>query len=293
MKKCGTIAIIGRPNVGKSTLLNCLIGQKISITSRKPQTTRHQILGIFTENDTQYIFVDTPGMHQKQTNLMNRYLNRAAFGSLKDVDVVLWLVEPIWTAEEEWIFERLSTVNAPIVLAINKVDMLKDKKALLPFIQELEAKQRFKEIIPISALQRQHMDNLLTTLAKYLPEQEFMYKEDELTDKSIRFLVAEIIREKIMRQLGDELPYQTAVEIEQFKETPRLVDIAAAIYVERSSQKAIVIGQKGERLKTIGSDARVDIEKLLERKVMLRLWVKVKENWGADAKILQSLGYGN
>lgn len=291
MMKCGHIAIIGRPNVGKSTLLNHLIGQKISITSRKPQTTRHQILGILTEAETQYIFVDTPGMHQHQTSLMNRYMNRAAFGSLKDVDLVLWLVEPKWTAEEDWIFERLKTVEVPVILAINKIDTLKNKVELLPFIDILNAKQRFSSIIPLSALHNHNLTELLLLLKTELPEHKFIFENDELTDKSSRFLVAEIIREKLMRSLGDELPYQTAVEIEVFKESPRLTEISAVIFVERDSQKGIVIGEKGVKLKEMGSDARHDIEKLLEAKVMLRLWVKVKENWGADKNILHSLGY--
>ncbi len=289
--KCGYIAIIGRPNVGKSTLLNRLIGQKISITSRKPQTTRNQILGVLTEKDTQFIFVDTPGMHQQQTTLMNRYMNRAAFSSLKDVDVILWLIEPKWTAEEDWILERLSTVESPIVLAINKVDTLKDKGMILPLIESLQSKNRFVDIIPISVVHDQNLDVLLTDIEKRLDEQDFIFEEDEVTDKSQKFLVAEIIREKLMRFLGDELPYQTAVEIEVFKESPKLTEISAVIYVERNSQKAIVIGEKGAKLKEIGSEARQDIEKLIDAKVMLRLWVKVKDNWGADAKFLQSLGH--
>ncbi len=181
--KCGYIAIVGRPNVGKSTLLNRLIGQKISITSRKPQTTRHQILGILTQEDTQYIFVDTPGMHELQPTLMNRQMNRAAFGSLKDVSVVLWLIEPKWTSQEDWIFERLSTVKVPIVLAINKVDTLKNKKALLPLMETLQAKDRFAEIIPLSALHDQNIPALLTVLKNDLPEQDFVFAEDEITDK--------------------------------------------------------------------------------------------------------------
>lgn len=287
--KCGYIGIVGRPNVGKSTLLNCLLGQKISITCNKPQTTRHQILGILTREDTQYIFVDTPGMHQQQKSLMNRYMNRAAFGSLADVNVVLWLIEPKWTEDEDWIFERLSTVEVPVLIAINKVDTLRDKKELLPLIESLEAKKRFKEIIPLSALQNQNIPELLSILKKYLPEQAFIFGEDEITNRSVRFLVSELIREKLMRFLGEELPYQTAVEIEAFKETEKLVDISAVIYVERESQKAIVIGEKGSKLKEIGTEARRDMETLLERKVMLRLWVKVQENWSGNERILNEV----
>jgi len=293
MKKCGTIAIIGRPNMGKSTLLNHLLRQKVSITSRKPQTTRHQILGVLTEGETQFIFVDTPGMHQKQTNLMNRYLNRAAFGSLADVDVVLWLIEPTWNLEDDWILERLQTLTVPLVLAINKVDLVKDKKTLLPLIESLKAKKHFAKIIPISAKQSVTLPPLLEVLSTYLPEQEWIFPEDTLTDKPVRFLVAEIIREKLMRLLGDELPYQTAVEIEAFKETQKLTDISAVIYVERDSQKKMVVGHHGSKVKQIGISARQDIEVLLDQKVMLRLFVKVKENWGTDAVMLKSLGYGN
>lgn len=290
MKKCGYVAIIGRPNVGKSTLMNCLIGQKISITSRKPQTTRNQILGILTQDDTQFIFVDTPGMHQShQQNTMNRYLNRAAFSSLQDVNVILWLVEPKWTEEEDWIYERLSTVEVPIVLAINKVDSLKDKRELLPFIETLEAKKRFAAILPLSALHQHNVPELLKVLKGYLPDQDFIFGEDEITDKSVRFLVAEIIREKLMRFLGEELPYQTAVEIESFKETPKLVDINAVIYVERDTQKAIVIGEKGSKLKEIGTEARRDIELLVGNKVMLRLWVKVQEGWRSNERLLKDM----
>lgn len=290
MKKCGYVAIIGRPNVGKSTLMNCLIGQKISITSRKPQTTRNQILGILTEENTQFIFVDTPGMHQShQGNTLNRYLNRAAFSSLQDVNVILWLIEPKWTEEEDWIFERLSTVEVPIVLAINKVDSLKDKKELLPFIETLEEKKRFAAIMPLSALHQHNVPQLLDVLKNYLPEKEFIFAEDEITDKSMRFLVSEIIREKLMRFLGEELPYQTAVEIETFKETPKLVDINAVIYVERDTQKAIVIGEKGAKLKEIGTEARRDIELLVGTKLMLRLWVKVQEGWRSNERLLKNM----
>jgi GTP-binding protein Era len=290
MTHCGYVAIIGRPNVGKSTLMNALIGQKVSITSRKPQTTRNQILGILTENDTQYIFVDTPGMHQThQANMMNRYLNRAAFSSLQDVNVILWLIEPKWTAEEDWIYERLSTVEVPIVLAINKSDSVKDKKELLPLMEQLEAKKRFATIMPLSALNSYNVPELLRVLKAYFPEQPYVYGEDEVTNKSVKFLVSEIIREKLMRYLGDELPYQTAVEIETFKETPKLVDINAVIYVERDTQKAIVIGDKGSKLKEMGTEARRDIETLVGGKVMLRLWVKVRENWRSNEALLNDM----
>lgn len=291
---CGSIVIIGRPNVGKSTLLNHLLGEKISITCRKPQTTRHQILGIKTEGDAQYIFVDTPGMHEnKKGAALNRYLNRAAFTALHDVDVVLWLLEPEWTVDEDWIFERLNTVEQPIVIAINKVDTLQNKSLLLPMMEQLTAKNRFASMLPLSAKTEEGLPQLLTVLKAYLPEAPFQFAEDELTDKPVRFLVSEIIREKLMRFLGEELPYAATVELENFKESPRLCDISAMIYVERPSQKAIVIGEKGAKLKEIGSEARRDIEALLQQKVMLRLWVKVKENWRDDERSLMNLGYGN
>ncbi|MCX7122598.1 MAG: GTPase Era [Gammaproteobacteria bacterium] len=290
-EKCGTIAIVGRPNVGKSTLLNHLLGQKISITCKKPQTTRHQILGIKTEGEAQYIFVDTPGMHQNQGAVLNKHLNRAAFSALHDVDAVLWLIEPKWTLEEDWIFERLKTVEQPIVLAINKIDELANKSDILPLMERLETMRRFVHIIPISARKGLNLPELLESLKQYLPEQPFLYAEDEITNKPVRFLVSEIIREKLMRFLGEELPYAVSVEVELFKETQKLTEISAVIYVERASQKGIVIGDKGSKLKEIGTEARRDIEKLLDTKVMLRLWVKIKENWRDDEQALNNLGY--
>ena len=288
---CGTIAIVGRPNVGKSTLLNHLLGQKISITCKKPQTTRHQILGIKTEGDAQYIFVDTPGMHQDQGAVLNKHLNRAAFSALHDVDAVLWLIEPKWTPVEDWIFERLSTVTQPIILAINKMDDLANKAEILPLMEALQARGRFAQIIPISARKGQNLPELLESLKQYLPCQAFQYAEDEVTNKSVRFLVSEIIREKLMRFLGEELPYASSVEIELFKESEKITEISAVIYVERASQKGMVIGDKGLKLKEIGTEARMDIQKLLDTKVMLRLWVKVKENWRDDEQALNNLGY--
>ncbi len=288
---CGTIAIVGRPNVGKSTLMNHLLGQKISITCKKPQTTRHQILGIKTVEDAQYIFVDTPGMHQNQGAVLNKHLNRAAFSALHDVDAVLWLIEPKWTEAEDWIFERLSTVQQPIILAINKMDDLANKAEILPLMEMLQAKGRFAQIIPISARKGQNLPELLTSLKAYLPAAPFEYAEDEVTNKSVRFLVSEIIREKLMRFLGEELPYASSVEIELFKEGKTLTEISAVIYVERASQKGMVIGEKGQKLKEIGTEARLDIQKLLDTKIMLRLWVKVKENWRDDEQALNNLGY--
>lgn len=293
MTKCGYVAIVGRPNVGKSTLLNYLLGQKISITSKKPQTTRHQILGIKTEAETQMIFIDTPGIHAQNRKALNRILNKAALTSLHDVDVILWVIEPRWTEEEDFIKKKLESITTPVILVVNKVDKFKDKQQLLPLIESLADQYPAKDVVPISAERGENLDTLCQVISRDLPQQAFIYPADELTDKSARFLAAEIIREKLMRYLGEELPYATTVQIDAFKESESLVDIAATIFVERTSQKAIVIGAKGSGLKKIGTEARKDLEKLLEQKVMLRLWVKVKDNWADDESALKSLGYGD
>ncbi|MDF2690469.1 MAG: GTPase Era [Gammaproteobacteria bacterium] len=289
--RCGYIGIIGRPNVGKSTLLNAVLGQKLSITCRKPQTTRHQILGIKTESNVQSVYVDTPGMHKKQEKAINRYMNKAASSILHDVDVVVFLIDGNWTPEEDWILERLKNVEGPVILVINKVDLIKDKAELLPLIEQLSKKMKFAEILPLSAKQKTQVAELEKALAKYLPEQDFIYPEDQITDRSQRFLAAEIIREKLMRSLGQELPYILTVEIDIFKEEGGIYDIAATIYVERDSQKAIIIGSKGQKLKQIGTEARLDMQKLFEYKVHLQLWVKVRENWADDERMLRQLGY--
>ncbi|MDF2530190.1 MAG: GTPase Era [Gammaproteobacteria bacterium] len=291
MTRCGHIGIIGRPNVGKSTLLNAILGQKLSITCRKPQTTRHQILGIKTEGEVQAIYVDTPGMHKRQEKAINRYMNRAASSILHDVDVLVFMIDGTWTPEEDWILERLQNVECPVILAINKIDLIKEKAELLPLIETLSKKMKFADILPISAKQDTQVEVFEKNIAKYLPEQEFIYPEDQITDRSQRFLAAEIIREKLMRALGQELPYILTVEIDLFKEDGGLYDIAATIYVERSSQKAIIIGAKGQKLKQIGTEARLDMQKLFDQKVHLQLWVKVRENWADDERMLRQLGY--
>jgi len=288
---CGYIGIIGRPNVGKSTLLNTILGQKLSITCKKPQTTRHQILGIKTENGAQAIYVDTPGMHRNQEKALNRYMNRAASGIIHDVDVIVFIIEPKWTPEEDWIVERLKHAECPVILAINKVDTIKDKAELLPLIESYAKKMNFAQIVPISAKQEKQVDALEKTLAQYLPKQDFIYPEDQITDRSERFLAAEIIREKLMRSLGQELPYVLTVEIDLFKEQGGIYDIAATIYVQRDSQKAIIIGAKGQKLKEIGTEARLDMQKMFEQKIHLQLWVKVRENWADDERMLRQLGY--
>ena len=289
---CGFVAIVGRPNVGKSTLMNHLLGQKISITSRKPQTTRHQILGIWTEAKTQMVFVDTPGMHRGQDKAINRAMNKAADAALTDIDVVLMVVDrTVWTDEDQWVLDKLRRIKAPVVLVINKVDHLDNKKTLLPHIDALHEKYNFAEVVPVSALQGHNLAALTEVLTNRMPKGLFYFPEDQITDKSQRFMAAEIIREKVMRQLGAELPYSTAVEIEQFKFEGRILHIHGLILVERSGQKKIVIGDKGSRIKKVGQDARQDMEQLFEAQVMLNLWVKVKGGWADDERALKSLGY--
>ncbi len=289
---CGYIAIVGRPNVGKSTLLNHLIAQKISITSRKPQTTRQNVTGVKTEGPVQMIFVDTPGMHRKQTKAINRYMNRMATSATADVDVIIFVVDRTqWTSDDDNVVEKLQQAKAPILLVINKVDAIEDKEQLIPHVVMLQQKLQVAEIIPISALRSHNLDRLEQEIVRRLPQGIHLFPEDQITDKSSRFLAAELIREKITRQLGAELPYQIAVEIDQFIDEGTLVTIAATILVERDGQKRILIGEGGSRLKTIGSAARVDMETLFDAKVMLKLWVKVKAGWSDDERALRSLGY--
>ena len=290
--RCGYVAIVGRPNVGKSTLLNHILGQKISITSRKPQTTRNAVVGIKTEGDVQIIFVDTPGMHLGQQKAINRYMNKAATSAMKDVDVVVFVIDRfIWTEEDEAVAEKLQHLGCPIILAVNKVDQIEDKETLLPHLQTLSEKLNVAEIVPMSALRNTNLDRLEQLITERLPEGIHMYPEDQITDRSSRFMAAEIVREKITRQLGDELPYEMAVEIEEFKQEGNLLNISALILVERDGQKKILIGDKGARIKLIGTEARVDMEKLFELKIMLKLWVKVKSGWSDDERALRSLGY--
>ena len=290
--RCGHVAIVGRPNVGKSTLLNRLIGQKLSITSRRPQTTRHQVLGIATDGNVQAIYVDTPGIHKAATRAINRYMNRAVVSVLDDVDVVIFVVDGMkWTEDDALVIERLAKSECPVILAVNKLDEVTDKAKFLPHLQWLSQQRDFAEIVPISAQNGHNVDTLARLVAKFLPAREHTFGPDELTDRSQRFLASELIREKVMRQLGDEIPYQLAVEIEQFREEGGLYRIHAAILVEKDGQKAIVIGRGGERLKKIGTQARLDMEKLFGCKVMLELWVKVRGGWADDERALKSLGY--
>ncbi|MCW9012225.1 MAG: GTPase Era [Gammaproteobacteria bacterium] len=290
--KCGYIAIIGRPNMGKSTLLNRILEVKLSITSRKPQTTRHQILGVKTTEDAQYIYVDTPGIHSGGKKAINRYMNKAASSVIHDVDVVLFLVQAMsWTEEDQLVLDKLEHVDVPVLLVVNKVDKLEDRNQLLPFLQEVSAKYNFSNIIPLSAKKGDNVAELEKEVLALIPENPAFFEEEQYTDRSVRFLVAEIIREKLVRELGKELPYQTTVEIEQYKESEKITEIHARILVETKGQKVIVIGSKGARLKNIGTKARKDIEKLLGQKVFLQLWVKVKSGWSDDESSLRSLGY--
>ncbi|TBW57865.1 GTPase Era [Marinobacter halodurans] len=289
--RCGFVAIVGRPNVGKSTLLNHILGQKLSITSRKPQTTRHQVLGIQTRGDVQAIYVDTPGMHEEEPRALNRYMNRAASSALKDVDVVVFVVDQThWTTADDMVLRKLENVKAPIILAVNKVDKVENRDSLLPHLAELAKKYDFAEIIPLSALRGQNLAPLEEAVDRLLPVSIHFYPDDQLTDRSQRFLASEIVREKITRQLGAELPYSVAVEIEEFKQEGMVLHIAALILVEREGQKKIIIGDKGERIRRIGQEARIDMEKLFDSKIMLRLWVKVKKGWADSDRALKSLG---
>ncbi|MFN5746696.1 MAG: GTPase Era [Methylococcaceae bacterium] len=291
--KSGYVALVGRPNVGKSTLLNHLVGQKISITSRRPQTTRHRIHGIKTTAEGQAVFVDTPGIHASQKRAMNRYLNKTAGSALSDVDLIVWLLDrPAWLTEDDLVMERIKRSGIPVILVINKVDRIEDKDQLLPFLKDAGTRHDFVEIIPISALKGANLDVLESRIMSLLPEGEPIFAEDQVTDRSMRFMAAEIIREKLLRSLGQEVPHAITVEIEQFRQEADLIRLSALIWVERDGQKAIVIGQKGEVLKKVGERSRHDMERLFESKVFLQLWVKVKEGWSDDERALRSLGYG-
>ena len=292
---CGFVAIVGRPNVGKSTLLNKLLGQKVSITSRKPQTTRHRILGIDTQGAYQTVFVDTPGLHIEEKRAINRLMNRAATSSLGDVEMVVFVVDGTqWTDDDEMVLNKLRHVRCPVVLAVNKVDNIKDKEVLLPHLQWLAQKGNFAEILPISATKGTNVDKIREMARQLLPEGQHYFPEDYITDRSSRFMASEIVREKLMRFMGEDLPYSVTVEIERFKvEEDGLFHINALILVEREGQKKMVIGNKGEKLKVIGTEARLDMERLFGQRVFLELWVKVKSGWADDERALRSLGYGD
>jgi GTP-binding protein Era len=289
-KKCGTIAIVGQPNVGKSTLLNYFLGTKLSITSRKAQTTRYQLLGIHTTPETQYIFVDTPGYQLKHLNTLNKNLNKTVKHALQEVDVILFLIEPRQMTDVDKKILQMIPEDTPIILVINKVDRLKEKTKILELINVFKENSRYKEIIPTSVKKGNNLNELLECVRNFLPEQDFVYEEDQITDKNERFLAAEIIREKIFRLTGQELPYSVAVEIEKFEHDGNVRRIFAAIIVERDAHKPMIIGNKGIRLKEISTNARIDMEKLFGGKVWLETWVKVKKGWSDDLRALKSLG---
>ena len=295
-QRCGLVAIVGRPNVGKSTLLNALVGQKISITSRKAQTTRHRITGIRTEADTQYIFVDTPGFQTRHTNALNRSLNKTVLGAVSDVDLVLFVVEAGQFTMADAKVLSLLRAQTPVLLVANKLDTIHRRVEIAPWLRDMQTRHPFREYIPMSAKNAKDVARLLDICRLHLPEQAWWYGPDELTDRSEKFLASEIVREKLFRLTGDELPYTSTVLIEQFEEEPgrtahRLVRIAATIVVEREGHKAMVIGEQGEKLKRIGTEARTELEKLMDAKVFLQLWVKVRSGWADDEARVRSFGY--
>ena len=288
----GFIAVVGRPNVGKSTLINELIGQKLSITSHKPQTTRHRIHAIDTQTTYQMIFVDTPGIHIGKKKAINSYMNKTASSSISEVDMILWLVEALkWTKEDQRVMEHLTKIEVPIILCVNKIDNLNTKDEILPYLENLGEKFQANEVFPLSAFNKNHTNDLRKVILKYLPQQKALFESDYVTDRSQRFVVAEFIREKVIRNLSNELPYDLTGEIEKFDLDGQMYRIAARIFVEKPSQKSIVIGNKGKMLKQIGEESRISIEGFLERKVFLELWVKVRQGWSNDKRALASLGY--
>jgi GTPase len=289
--RAGFVAIIGRPNVGKSTLLNALVGGKVSITSRRPQTTRHHIVGIRTEPDAQIVFVDTPGFQTRHLNALNRVLNRAVTQSLKEVEAVLLVVEAARFGADDRQVLALVPKERPVLLVINKMDLLKDKRLLLPFIEKMASEFPFAELVPVSAQKGTQLGELADALRQYLPEGPPLFAKDEITDRNERFLAAELIREKLFRALGEELPYSAAVMVDRFEEEGNLRRIAASIVVDKPGHKAIVIGKDGAKLKAIASSARKDMEKLFGAKVFLEVWVRVKRGWADDERALKSLGY--
>lgn len=289
--RCGTVAIVGRPNVGKSTLLNRILGQKLSITTPKPQTTRNRIRGIHSTEHAQVIYVDTPGIHQAESRALNRLMNRAAVTALEEVDAIVFVVEGLeWTDDDQRVIDLVRRCGRPYVVVVNKVDELPDKAVLLPHLQKLAELTGAADIVPLCARNGDNVPRLEVVIAPLLPEAPPMFPTDQITDHSMRFLAAEIVREKLMRRLAQELPYSLAVEIEQFKEEAERYEIRAVIWVERPGQKAIVIGKGGEVLKEVGTKARIDMERLFGQHVFLHLWVKVKEGWSEDVRLMRNLG---
>ncbi len=290
--RCGYVAIIGRPNVGKSTLLNRILGQKLAITSHKAQTTRHSILGIKTRAEGQILFVDTPGIHQRGSNALNRYLNRAALTALTGTDLALFVVEALrWTAEDAKALAAIATAHVPVIAVVNKVDRLSTKQVLLPYLRTLAQRHEFLALVPVSATNGDQIETLEQLIINLLPESEFLFSEDQLTDRSERFFASELIREQLMQRYGEELPYCTSVAIERFEQENGRYQIHALIWVERPNQKAIIIGKQGEALKATASQARLEMQKLFACPVHLEVWVKVKKSWSSDEAALANLGY--
>ena len=289
--RSGYVSIVGKTNAGKSTLLNSILGQKIAITSRKPQTTRHRFLGIKTESENQIIFVDTPGFHSGQKRALNRYMNKVAANALRGVDIVLYLIDKLDWQEDD--LRRLKSISneTSVILVVNKIDKLKDKNSLLPFIEERNKDGLFSSIIPISALKGMNLDELVDLICDKLPYGSHLYPEDQVTDISEKFLASEVIREKCINRLGDELPYRISVSIDRFSESEKVIHIDSTIFVEKQSQKGMLIGKSGSKLKAIGTSSRKELEDLLESKVMLKTWVKVKSGWSDNETLLPSMGY--
>jgi len=291
---CGYVTIIGRTNVGKSTLLNNLIGQKISITSRKPQTTRRHIIGVNTDDNYQIIYIDTPGMQDSPANAINRYMNKEASSAIAGIDLLIYMIEALkWTALDEHVLKLIKDQSVPIILVVNKIDKVKNKKPILPYLEELSGKMNFKEIIPLSALSRNSLRPLEQCIKDLLPEGPFQYPDDQVTDKPQHFFAAEFIREKLIKRLGDELPYSLTVTIDSFVEKEKITHIDAIIWVATRGQKAIVIGQQGEGLKAVGTQARRDMERMFDCKVFLRTWVKVKDKWMDNEFAIKQLGFNS
>jgi GTP-binding protein Era len=294
LSKSGMISVIGRTNVGKSTFINKILGQKVFITSRKPQTTRNRLLGIKTKGHSQAVFIDTPGVHSGENRALNKYMNKVAFNSILGVDIVIFMLDSLkWTDQDQLILDRLPKDLSHVLLVINKVDLIDNKEHLLPHIKKLSSSYDFKEIIPVSSLHNQGLTTLENIIFSLLPDRVHDYPEDQIADVPEKFVVSELIREKCITRVGDEIPYRISVVIDSFIRKESLIDISAILYVEKDTQKGILIGHKGEKLKSVGSAARKEIEKFLESKVMLRLWVKVRKNWTNDSSLLSAFGYSD
>ncbi len=291
--KCGYVAIVGRPNVGKSSLLNKILGQKLSITSDKPQTTRHQIIGVSTKDTVQAVYVDTPGLHQKTKRAVNRLMNKAAASVIHDVDAIIFMIDSrYWHDEDQWIAGKIEHANSPILIALNKVDLVKDKTKLLPLLEKLGAQFPEAVIMPLSVTKNTNVQELEKWVHDHLSENPFFFPKDQITDRDDQFIISEVVREKIMRATGQEIPYETAVTIETLEKKNEILHIDVIIWVERQGQKIILIGKKGERMKEIGRLARIDLERRFNTKVFLRLWIKVKKGWSNSEKHLSILGMG-